>query len=95
MLSTFRIIELNEQIETLTTQHKSAIQELTNQLKATKTAFEEQRRATDQERELKETAEAALVESQNIIEDLKTKITELENSRPNPGKILNRLNRVP
>lgn len=72
----------------MNTQHRSAIQELTNQLKVTKADYEEQRGVTEKEKEQKDTAKAALVESQNMIEDLKAKLTELENSRPNPGKVM-------
>lgn len=82
-----RVIDLKENIETLTTQHKAAIQELTSELKDMKTAFDEHNRASQKETSLKEAVELALAESQNIIDDLKTKVTELENSRPNPGKI--------
>lgn len=81
----YRIQDLKQQIETLTAQHKTAIHELTNQLKEFKTNLDEQRKITQREIELKEAAEAALIESHNNIEELKAKITELENSRPNPG----------
>ncbi|KAF9408804.1 hypothetical protein HW555_011646 [Spodoptera exigua] len=76
--------DLKQQIETLTAQHKTAIHELTNQLKEFKNNLEEQCKVTQKEIQLKEAAEAALLESQNSIEELKAKVTELENSRPNP-----------
>ncbi|KAH9640629.1 hypothetical protein HF086_000573 [Spodoptera exigua] len=76
--------DLKQQIETLTAQHKTAIHELTNQLKEFKNNLEEQCKVTQKEIQLKEAAEAALLESQNSIDELKAKITELENSRPNP-----------
>lgn len=82
----YRIQDLKQQIETLTAQHKAAIQEQTNQLKEVKSNLEEQRKITEKEIELKEAAEAAVTESIRNIEELKAKITELEISRPNPGK---------
>lgn len=81
------IQDLKHQIENLTTQHKAAIQELTLQLKDFKANLEEQRKLTQKEIELKEAAEAALVESQNNIEELKAKITEMENTKPNPNDL--------
>ncbi|XP_035431480.2 ribosome-binding protein 1 isoform X3 [Spodoptera frugiperda] len=78
------IQDLKLQIETVTAQNKTTIHDLTNQLKEFKTNLEEQRKVTQKEIELKEAAEAALLESQNNIEELKAKITELENSRPDP-----------
>lgn len=67
-------------------QHKSTVQDLTNQLKDVKTVLEEQKRMTQQEIDQKQALQASLAESENTIEQLKAKITELENSRPNPGK---------
>lgn len=86
----YRIQDLKLQIETVTAQNKTTIHDLTNQLKEFKTNLEEQRKVTQKEIELKEAAEAALLESQNNIEELKAKITELENSRPDPGKAIYR-----
>lgn len=71
----------------MTTQHKAMVQDLTNQLKDIKTVLEEQKRVTQQEIDQKRALQKSLTESQNTIEQLKSKITELENSRPNPGKI--------
>ncbi|KOB69658.1 Uncharacterized protein OBRU01_16501, partial [Operophtera brumata] len=79
-----QIIEMKENIETLTAHHSSAIQALTNELKETKIAFEEHNLAAEKEKAMKEAVELALVESQNMIDELKTKVTELENNRPNP-----------
>uniref|UniRef100_A0A2A4JH61 Trichohyalin-like n=1 Tax=Heliothis virescens TaxID=7102 RepID=A0A2A4JH61_HELVI len=76
------ILDLKQQIENLTTQHKAAIQELMLQLKEFKTNIDEQRKLTQKEIELREAAEAALVESHNNIEELKVKIAEMENNKP-------------
>ncbi|XP_049865476.1 uncharacterized protein LOC126366410 [Pectinophora gossypiella] len=75
---------LKEQIETATAQHKAAIQELNKEIKELKTALEEQRKVTQNEMEVRKALEESLAESHNIMEDLKAKNTELENSRPNP-----------
>lgn len=84
-----RVAELKEQIDTMNAQHKSTVQDLTNQLKDVKTVLEEQKRMTQQEIDQKQALQASLAESENTIEQLKAKITELENSRPNPGKYKN------
>lgn len=81
-----RVAELKEQIDTMNAQHKSTVQDLTNQLKDVKTVLEEQKRMTQQEIDQKQALQSSLAESENTIEQLKAKITELENSRPNPGK---------
>ncbi|KAL0883793.1 hypothetical protein ABMA27_015885 [Loxostege sticticalis] len=78
------VTELKEQIDTMNAQHKSTVQDLTNQLKDVKTVLEEQKRMTQQEIDQKQALQASLAESENTIEQLKAKITELENSRPNP-----------
>lgn len=70
----------------MTIQHKTAVQELNQQLKELRKNLEEQRNITNKEIEMKEAAEAALLESQNSIEELKAKINELELSIPIPSK---------
>ncbi|XP_026746875.1 trichohyalin-like isoform X3 [Trichoplusia ni] len=84
------IQDLKQQIETLTAQHKAAIQEQASQLKELKNNLEEQRKITEKEIELKEAAEAVVTESIRNIEELKAKITELEISRPNPDLLTER-----
>ncbi|XP_063823515.1 myosin-3-like isoform X2 [Ostrinia nubilalis] len=78
------VAELKEQIDTMIAQHKATVQDLTNQLKDVKTVLEEQKRMTQHEIDQKQALQVSLTESQNTIEELKAKITELENSRPNP-----------
>lgn len=70
----------------MTSQHKTMVQDLTNQLKDVKNSLEEQKRTTQLEIEQKNALQKSLTESHDTIEQLKVKITELENSRPNPGK---------
>ncbi|XP_060800647.1 cingulin isoform X2 [Amyelois transitella] len=78
------IAELKEQIENMTAQHKSAVQELKEQLKAMKQALEEQKSLTQAEVEQKEAIHRALEEKDSAIEELKAKITELEEKIPHP-----------
>jgi polyhydroxyalkanoate synthesis regulator phasin len=70
----------------MTAQHKNAMQDLTNQFKEAKHALEEQKQLTRREKEQQEMLQATLGESRTTSEELRAKITELENSRPNPGK---------
>ncbi|XP_050362802.1 myosin-9-like isoform X2 [Nymphalis io] len=74
---------LKEQIQSMTMQHKTEVQELNNKLKEVMTALDEERHLSQRETEQKHNLERSLKESQSIIEELKTKITELEN-RQNP-----------
>lgn len=76
---------MNEQIQSMTTQHKSEIQEFNRKLKDMTSVLEEQKQISQRESEQKENLETLLRESQSAIEELKAKITELENSKPNPG----------
>lgn len=69
----------------MTTQHKSEIQEFNRKLKDMTSVLEEQKQISQRESEQKENLETLLRESQSAIEELKAKITELENSKPNPG----------
>ncbi|CAH0397289.1 unnamed protein product [Chilo suppressalis] len=78
------VVQLKEQIENMTNQHKSMVQELTNQIKELKHTLEDQKVIYQKETEQKQATQAALQDSQNIIEELRAKITELENSRVNP-----------
>ncbi|KAJ8724930.1 hypothetical protein PYW07_015888 [Mythimna separata] len=78
------VLDLKQQIENLTTQHKAAVHELNVQLKEFRKNLEEQRNINQKEMELKEAAESALQESQRNIEELKAKINEMEINKPNP-----------
>ncbi|XP_004927928.1 uncharacterized protein LOC101738576 [Bombyx mori] len=78
------VLECKQQIEKLTVQHKSAIQQLEEDLKQTKRALQEQCEITKREIELKERTETELQDSRNAIEELQAKIIELEKSKPNP-----------
>lgn len=80
-----RVQELKEQIDTLNAQNKSTIQGLSCQLREVKNALEEQCQLTEEEAQAKKASEMALIQSQNTIEELKAKLVEIENSRPNPG----------
>lgn len=84
----YRVLECKQQIEKLTVQHKSAIQQLEEDLKQTKRALQEQCEITKREIELKERTETELQDSRNAIEELQAKIIELEKSKPNPGRLL-------
>ncbi|XP_045459861.1 paramyosin-like [Melitaea cinxia] len=76
--------DLKEQIQSMTTQHKSEIQEFNRKLKDMTSVLEEQKQISQRESEQKQHLETILRESQSAIEELKAKITELENSKPNP-----------
>lgn len=76
---------MKEQIQSMTTQHKSEIQEFNRKLKDMTFVLEEQKQISQRESEQKVNLETLLRESQSAIEELKAKITELENSKPNPG----------
>lgn len=76
---------MKEQIQSMTTQHKSEIQEFNRKLKDMTSVLEEQKQFSQRESEQKVNLETLLRESQSAIEELKAKITELENSKPNPG----------
>lgn len=76
---------MKEQIQSMTTQHKSEIQEFNRKLKDMTSVLEEQKQISQRESEQKVNLETLLRESQSAIEELKAKITELENSKPNPG----------
>lgn len=78
--------ELKEQIQTMTLQHKSEVQDLRNKLKEMMDALEEQKKLTQNVTEQKQELETLLKESQNAVEELRAQVTELENSKPNPGK---------
>ncbi|XP_045492270.1 myosin-9-like isoform X2 [Colias croceus] len=78
------VADLTEQIKNMTSQHKSAIQDLNNKLKDINLTLEAERESSQREAELNSELRNSLAESQNTIEELKAKITELENSRPNP-----------
>ncbi|XP_053599581.1 golgin subfamily A member 4-like isoform X2 [Plodia interpunctella] len=78
------IVELKEQIENMTSQHKTTIQELKEQLKSLRHSLEEQQKLTEAEVQQKEAAQRTLEEKNRTIEELKTKVTELEESIPNP-----------
>lgn len=71
----------------MTIQHKSAIQELTNNLKESRAELETERKNHQKEVELRKFAESAIVESARLIDELKAKIQEMENNKPNPGAI--------
>lgn len=72
-------------MQAMTTDHKAIVQELTKELKDLKNAIEEQRQQVQKETKQKSDVEERLKEAEKYIEELKTKNTELENSRPNPG----------
>lgn len=76
---------MKEQIQSMTTQHKSEIQDFNRKLKDMTSLLEEQKQISQRESEQKVNLETLLRESQGAIEELKAKITELENSKPNPG----------
>ncbi|XP_039745936.1 myosin heavy chain, muscle-like isoform X3 [Pararge aegeria] len=76
--------ELKEQIQTMTTQHKAEVEDLDSKLKELMTALQEQKNVALCVTEQKQEIEMALAESQNVIEELKTQVTKLENSQPNP-----------
>ncbi|VVD03435.1 unnamed protein product [Leptidea sinapis] len=78
------VSELKEQIQIITSQHKTSIQEMTKQLKEISVALEEEQKSVQEERELKMALEDALRESKNEIEALQAKIVELEINKPNP-----------
>ncbi|XP_038213298.1 cingulin-like [Zerene cesonia] len=78
------VADLTEQIKNMTSQHKTAIQEFNNKLKDLTITLEAERESSQREAELNNELRNTLTESQNTIEDLKAKIIELENSRPNP-----------
>lgn len=78
---------MKEQIEKMTSEYKSNVQSLNDQLKELKNTLEEKSKLLDEQIGKTQIAEKALIESQNIIEDLRTKITESENNKPNPGSI--------
>ncbi|CAH2091841.1 unnamed protein product [Euphydryas editha] len=75
---------LKEQIQSMTTQHKSEIQDFNKKLKEMTSVIEEQKHISQRETEQKVNLETLVRESQSAIEELKAKITELENSKPNP-----------
>lgn len=75
---TYRVQELKQQIETTAAQHKSMMQELNNQLKESQAVLENQYQLTQRINEQKEATEAALGETQNTIEELTSKISEIE-----------------
>lgn len=75
---TYRVQELKQQIETMAAQHKSMMQELNNQLKESQAVLENQYQLTQRINEQKEATEAALGETQNTIEELTSKISEIE-----------------
>ncbi|CAB3225012.1 unnamed protein product [Arctia plantaginis] len=77
----FEVQELKQQIETMASQQKSMMQELNNQLKESQAVLENQYQLTQRVNEQKEATEAALGDAQNTIEELTSKISELE-SRP-------------
>lgn len=70
----------------MTLQHKSEVQDLSNKLKEMMGALEEQKKLTQNVTEQKQELETLLKESQNAVEELRAQVTELENSKPNPGK---------
>ncbi|KAM3968305.1 uncharacterized protein ACR2FA_007674 [Aphomia sociella] len=78
------VLELKQQIETMTAQHNTVLQDITNQLIELKNSLEEQKGITQKEIDLRQATQASLIESNNAIEEYKAKFTELENSRPNP-----------
>ncbi|XP_059060207.1 centromere-associated protein E-like [Achroia grisella] len=78
------VLNLKEQIETMTVQHKSTVEDLTNQLKELKNCLEEHKQMTEREIEIKQATKASLIESNSTIEELKTKLMEIEKNRPNP-----------
>lgn len=73
-------------MQTMTIEHKATVQELIKELKDLKNTMEEQRQHLQNETEQRTNVQERLKESEKYIEELKAKNTELENSRPNPGK---------
>lgn len=70
----------------MTIEHKATVQELIKELKDLKNTMEEQRQHIQKETEQRTNVQERLKEAEKYIEELKAKNTELENSRPNPGK---------
>ncbi|XP_048481140.1 protein NETWORKED 1D isoform X3 [Plutella xylostella] len=76
--------ELKEQISKMTEQHKSVIKELNSEVKELKTLLDEQKARFEAEELRNKEADEKIAASQACIEALKAKITEMEESRPNP-----------
>lgn len=70
----------------MTQQHKAAVQKLNKEIKDLRTELEQQIEVAHKESELRQKAEAKILDYQHSIEELRNKIMDLENSRPNPGK---------
>ncbi|KAG6453818.1 hypothetical protein O3G_MSEX008339 [Manduca sexta] len=78
------LLELKEEIAILTNQHKATTQGLNNQIKEARKALENEHEQTQKQISINESAQALLEERESKIKELQAKITELENSRPNP-----------
>ncbi|XP_072941662.1 uncharacterized protein [Epargyreus clarus] len=76
--------ELREQNQSIHAQHNSAVQDLRNEINELMAAVDEERKLTAQEKEARESLEKSLRDNEYTIEELKNKIVELENSKPNP-----------
>lgn len=81
----FRVNQLKDQIQTMTAQHKTDVQELNQRIKDMTFTAEENKISTQTLLEENQNLQSLLDESKHCNEELKSKITDLENSKPNPG----------
>ena len=77
---------MKEQLQTITTKYKSEEQMWSNKLNDLTSALDNEKSSTKAEMEQKQKLEAALQESQNILQKLKAKVSSLEHNGPNSGK---------
>ncbi|XP_032512145.2 trichohyalin-like isoform X2 [Danaus plexippus] len=76
--------QLKDQIQTMTAQHKTDVQELNQRIKDMTFTAEENKISTQTLLEENQNLQSLLGESKHCNEELKSKITDLENSKPNP-----------
>lgn len=81
-----RVKNLKEQLQTITTKHKSDEQTWNNKLNELMSALDKEKSLTQAEIEQRQKLEAALQESQNILQKLKTKVSSLENNGHSSGE---------
>ena len=77
---------MKEQLQTITTKYKSEEQMWSNKLNDLTSALDNEKSSTKAEMEQKQKLEAALQESQNILQKLKAKVSSLEHNGPSSGK---------
>ncbi|CAG9563575.1 unnamed protein product [Danaus chrysippus] len=76
--------QLKDQIQAMMVQHKSDVQELNQRIKDLTFTLEENKITTQTLLEENQNLQSLLTESKQYAEELKTKVTDLENSKPNP-----------